>query len=252
MCERYAGLHRQRGTRALPRRRAHLGLRSPGLRRRGRDLDEVRARLPLVVEEHLGWLRQHGVALPTPSGHHVVEEVEASDHAASGGEFCFAADRLPLPAGELEAAIPRMDFARADLLAAVTGVPDAVLDWQPDIAAMSAVDAWAPEARTIRGIVEHVLQLEAYYRTSLQDGVGEGIFSSVSDAASERQRTLDTLRSLGDGDRSRVFRPIRPSRATPEEWTVRETHPARRLARAGPHRRRSCSDAPGCCSGSRR
>ena len=101
-------------------------------------------------------------------------------------------------------------------------MPDAVLDWVPPLSSVAQFDAWAPEARTIRGIVQHVLQLETYYRAGLADGASTGIFERVGTPQEERERTVALLRSLDDEARSRVYRPVRPGRSTPEDWTVRK------------------------------
>jgi len=187
-------------------------------------LDEaaLAATLPITIAEHLAWLSRHGERLESRTGWRVVERLDGRDYERVGGEFCLDADRAALAPDELERLIRRMTFARAGLLAAVDGLPDALLDWQPPLSAMRSVDPWAPEARTIRGVLEHVLQLEAYYRDGLRDGPSSGIFSPVSDPTTERALTLDLLRALDDATRSRVYRPTRPSRDHAEEWTVRK------------------------------
>jgi hypothetical protein len=123
---------------------------------------------------------------------------------------------------ELERLITLMTWSRGDLEAALDGLPDALLDWAPPTSSIASTDTWAPEVRTIREIMTHVLQLEIYYRDALRDGAAKGIFEAPGDPASERQRTFEQLRSLDDGARSRVYLPVRPSRTTPEEWTVRK------------------------------
>jgi hypothetical protein len=192
----------------------------PGCLVGGRDHEEIAARLPLVVAEHGAWLRSHGEAGVEPGPWRVTETVDARLHEATGGEFCFAADRTPLSRADLEGASARMEHARADLLDEVGRLPDAVLDWCPPETTVAAFDTWAPEVRTMREIVTHVLQLEAYYRDGLRDGPAAGIFESVADPATERALTIARLRALSDAERRRVFRPLRPSRHMAEEWTA--------------------------------
>jgi hypothetical protein len=194
----------------------------PGCIAGGPDIEAIGRLLPLVIAEHVAWLRQHGVHTDVLTMWDVVEQVDGSAFASAGGEFCFAWERTPMTAEELEHGIARMEYARADLLDAYQHLPDAILDWAPSAVDTSSFDAWAPEARTIRGIVEHVLQLEVYYRDSLRDGPAAGIFEHTGDPATERATTVALLRSRTDGERSRTYRPTRPSRSVAEEWTVRK------------------------------
>ena len=115
----------------------------------------------------------------------------------------------------------RLQYAREDMLEVLVTLPVPVLDWLPSIAPVSP-DAWAPEVRTIREIVAHVLQLGVYYRDALRDGPASGIFEQVSDAAHELELTQVVLRGVDRRERSRVFRPVRPGRSVPEEWTIRK------------------------------
>jgi hypothetical protein len=198
------------------------GIDLPGLVAWGRDRDELGAHLELALSSYLAWLRLHGEDAGDDIKWEAIETIDGSTLAATGGEFCFAAERARLSRDELERGITRMAFARDGVMAEVDGLPDAVLDWEPPASAMALLDAWAPEARTIRGIVEHVLQLETYYRAGLADGDAAGIFERVGAPHEERERTVALLRSLDDGARSRSYFPVRPGRSTPEEWTVRK------------------------------
>ena len=198
------------------------GLDLPGVVAWGGDLDELGAHLRLVLSDHLAWLRQHGEDAGDDVTWDAVETIDGTALAATGGEFCFAAERASLADAELERGITRMAFARDDVMAEVDGLPDAVLDWEPPLSSIALIDAWAPEARTIRGIVEHVLQLETYYRAGLADGRAAGIFERVGAPHEERENTVALLRSLDDDARSRSYFPVRPGRSAPEEWTVRK------------------------------
>jgi hypothetical protein len=194
----------------------------PGCVVGGRSMAEIQALLPLVIAEHVAWLNGHGEKVGEPGQWGVVETADARALAATGGEFCFGDERQPLTRDELERGIARMDYARVDLLAAVDSLPDVILDWEPPRSTVSTFDPWAPETRSMRGIMKHVLQLEAYYRDGLRDGEAAGIFGSVDSPSSERARTAELLWSLTDDERGRVFRPQRPSRGVSEEWTVRK------------------------------
>lgn len=193
----------------------------PGCIAGGRDIYALGRLLPLVIAEHGAWPR-HGEQIETLPSWEIVEQVDAGAFAGAGGEFCFGWEQAPLTAEELERGIARMQYARADLLDACLHLPDAILDWAPTVVDTSSFDAWAPEARTIRDIVEHVVQLEIYYRDSLHDSLARGIFERTGDPAAERAHTVALLRSLMDDERTRTFRPIHPSRDVAEEWTGRK------------------------------
>lgn len=188
----------------------------------GRNVGELSQTLPLAIAEYATWSRGHGESVDDSCEWEIEEEVDGKRLTGTGGEFCFDADREPLPRAELEVAVARMEHSRADLLDAAAGLPDVVLDWTPPQSATASVDPWAPAIRTIREILTHVLQFEAYYRAGLCDGNAGGIFERVGEPAGERSQTLALLRALPDGERGRVYRPVRPSRHEPEEWTVRK------------------------------
>ena len=187
-------------------------------------LDSV---LPLAIAEHVAWLRAHGEQADSPGGWEIAETIDGEALASTGGEFGFAYDRAPLSRDEMDVLIARMTWSRTDLLAAVEGLPDPLLDWAPPRSAFGPFDAWAPEVRTIREITGHVLQLEAYYRDGLRDGPAMGIFEAVGDPAVERARTVEQLWGMSDEERSRGWMCVRPGRSVAEEWTVRKV--ARRI-----------------------
>jgi hypothetical protein len=193
------------------------------------DLDALDGALRLSIAEYGAWLRQHGDpdagdarATDDGGGWEIVERLDARDFAATGGEYLFDADRASLDDGELAVLLRQMAHARDDLTAAVAHLPAAILEWEPPATAIGQADPWAPEPRTIGGIVEHVLQLEVYYRDSLRDGPAKGIFERVGEAEAERRTTVDALNSLPAAERARVWRPVHPSRTAEEEWTVRK------------------------------
>jgi hypothetical protein len=194
-----------------------LGL--PGCVTGARDENELSGRLPLAIAEHEAWLRKHGEAVEVSEAWEIVER---ADVGSISREFCFDSERVGPSRDELERDIACMAYARSDLLASVDGLPDIVLDWAPPSSAYKSFDAWAPEVRTIREIVTHVLQLEVYYRDGLRDGPSIGIFERVDDPAFERNGTVELLRSLDDEARGRSYWPVRPGRDEAEEWTVRK------------------------------
>jgi hypothetical protein len=185
------------------------------------DLDALRGPLDVALAEHVAWLRHHGMDAESDGAWRITEEVDGMALAATGGEWCFDADKQPLDERELRSMLDAAGFTRDDLRAAVDGLPDALLDWDPPVKVVHA-DPWAPEARTIRGLVRHVLQLEIYYRGSLRDGPAPGIFEAVGDPHSEHRTTRTLFEEMTPEARSRVYRPVHPSRKEPEDWTARK------------------------------
>lgn len=193
---------------------ARVGAGPPGCATGVDDLDALDGALRRSVAEYGAWLREHadpdagdaGAADDANDvvGWEVVEQLDAREFAATGGEYLFDADRAPLDDDGLVLLMRRMGFARDELIAAVAHLPAAILEWEPPASAIGQADPWAPEPRTIGGIVEHVLQLEVYYRDSLRDGPARGIFERVGDAEAERRATADALTALPAAERARM------------------------------------------------
>jgi hypothetical protein len=194
----------------------------PGCIGAGATVDALTGPLGLAIAEYEAWLRHHGEQVDDDDAWEIVETIDGRALAATGGEWCFEYDKAGMSRDELETLIRWMQHARDDLVAAVEGLPDVVLGWEPPSSVLTAADPWAQEPRTIGGIFEHVLQLEVYYRDGLQDGPSRGIFERVGDQAAERAVTVELLRRLDDAARSRVYRPVRPGRTASEDWTVRK------------------------------
>jgi DinB family protein len=157
--------------------------------------------LPVVVADYVAWLRHNSVA-PTDDWRvdiDVVEDVRAEDEPAVEGEFCFADDLRPVTTEEIEIGVRMMERSREDLLEAIRGLPDAVLDWRPPLSAMAQVDDWKPQVRTIREIVDDVAASEFYYRSGLCDGT-------------DRDRTGGRPAGYGDAARAAERRASRAQR----------------------------------------
>jgi predicted RNase H-like HicB family nuclease len=191
----------------------------PGCVAGGADRATLESMLPVAIAEHLAWLREHGEPCDESTRWEVAEELTAGQHRQ---DFVFGGDRAPVSDADLDRYLARAEFARADLLAALRGVPDAVLNWAPPDTAFATYDAWAPEPRSIRDLLRHVLQLEVFYRGSLRDGTAPGIVERVGEPGDERRLTVEALRDLAPADRARVFGPLHPGSDTPGEWTLRK------------------------------
>jgi hypothetical protein len=181
--------------------------------------------LPVTIAEHLWWLQHHGndAVVPGALEFDVVEEVRADAVEAADAEFCFDDDRRPLGGDEIADAVRVMEYARTDLLSAIEGLPDAVLDWRPPASAMARIDEWKPRPLTIREIVKDIAGADHYYRTGLRDDTPlPDRDDELHDVSTQRARVISALQSLAPQDRARVFRPQRPWQSTPEEWTARK------------------------------
>ena len=173
---------------------------------------EALARMPVVVGEHLAWLRRHGEEVSNDNSYQV-EVVERVEAPPGRSEPCFAADRVPATQEDVERPIRLMGYARDDLLALVSPLPDRVLDWQP-----------AQEKWSIRGILAHIASAEGYYRTSLLEEQPEREPAEERfDLELQRERAIAHLRSLTEAQRAKVFHPNWPWRDDEdEEWSVRK------------------------------
>ena len=106
----------------------------PGVVVGGKSLREIEVMLPVVIAEHLAWLRNHDERVEEVEGWEIVDRHDPRGSTSAGGEFCFAVDRELLPQHELDQFVTRMEFARADLLDEIATLPEALLDWTPAIA----------------------------------------------------------------------------------------------------------------------
>lgn len=192
----------------------------PGLVAGATAPSKLESAVPLALAEHTAWLNAHGEDGPGGSGWHLTETISGAATTVAGGEFCFSADREPLPPQAFERAARHVRLA-AKGLAASAALPDALLDWMPPGLKLEHTDPWAPDPRTIRGILTHALQLEVYYRDGLRDGTATGIFGAVRTPQEELDATLAVLQ-LAAREPGRSYAPVRPSRTEPDAWTLRK------------------------------
>lgn len=191
----------------------------PGLIAGAPEREGLDAAIPLAIAEYAAWLNSHGMDGPS-TGWRLSEVVTGAETAAPGGEFCFAADCAPLSGEELARAMAHARLAMEDL-ARAADLPDLLLDWLPPGFKVVHADPWAPDPRTIRGILRHALQLEVYYRDGLRDGPAAGIFETVGTPGEEFELTLAAVMRAAE-DSGRVYAPVRPGRHEPDEWTPRK------------------------------
>jgi hypothetical protein len=181
-----------------------------------RGLEEA---LRLAIAEYLAW---EGADRAGTDGWETFEELDGADFAATGGEFLFQWDRQPLTREEAKRWLGLVSLARKELIAVVARMPAELLDWEPPESALGQSDPWSPHIRSARAIARHALELEVYYRESLRDGLAPGIRERVHTPEAEHEGTIARLLDVLGVEPARVFRPTRPGRQAPEEWTVRK------------------------------
>jgi GNAT superfamily N-acetyltransferase len=129
----------------------------------GQDEEVALSRVPSAVGAYASWLGEHGESVPVPHTDAVVvvERVPAAfleaDRDRRELNALFAAERRPATADELETAIRRLDFARADL-APLTDRLDA---WEAEHGPLPADVGAPPEAdaqdeRTSLEVLRHI------------------------------------------------------------------------------------------------
>jgi hypothetical protein len=179
---------------------------------------DVLRRVPGKLDEHLKWLLRHEVQHGDSSGGtEVVERVR-------GDEVLFGPDREPCSTAEIDLAIELLSASRSDLLATVSSLPQAALDWDPPYRAFADWASW----RTIRQILVHIANTEThYYLRSIgyeprrRPATPKGGWEEP--LRQHRDETVLFLRKLRhDPDRARVS-------LGEEQWSVRKV--VRRLVR---------------------
>jgi GNAT superfamily N-acetyltransferase len=129
----------------------------------GQDEEVALSRVPSAVGAYASWLGEHDESVPVPhtDAIEVVERVPATfleaDRDRRERNALFSAERRPATADELETAIRRLDFARADL-APLTDRLDA---WEAEHGPLPAdagarPEADAPDERTSLEVLRHI------------------------------------------------------------------------------------------------
>jgi hypothetical protein len=201
-----------------------LGL--PGCTATVTNAGEIEAALHLAAAEFLAWLSRHGQAVDINSRIEleIVERVDTRSVEAQDGEFCYEHDLHPLADDEIARGLQLMSYARDDLLNAIGGLPDRLLDWRPEKSAMAHIDPWQPAPLTIREIARGIPASESYYRNCLRDGpLADEPDSIAHDLQAQREKTIAAFQSLPAADRGRKFLPQTPWGEKPEHWTPRKS-----------------------------
>ena len=191
----------------------------PGMVAGARDAADLAWQVPLTIAEYRAWLERHGEDGPADGPWAPGAELRPGP-VGTDADPCYPADVAPLSRLGFDRFLRHSGLAQRDL-ARAAALPDALLDWLPKGLTAEHADPWAPDPRTIRGIVTHALQLEVFYRDALRDGPAAGIFEPVGPVEAEQARTIEALQQAASGGLDRVFRPQRGS-GSAAEWTLRK------------------------------
>lgn len=216
----------------------------PGCTVRASSRAEALARLPAAIGDQLAWLRRYGE--PAPPENEPVE-VEVAGESYGFGPFnpgdaaaLLPPDLAPASPEEMETYFRLMAHTRADLLALVEGLPDELLDREPDH------DSWP-----IRRILRHVGNAEEWYISRLvppdtlpPEWEHDDELPLFEFLAMERRTAVDRLRRLTAEERAAVVYPTQWTNHPDEPWTARKA-----LRRAVEHEREHAGQVRGILQG---
>jgi len=194
----------------------------PGCTVRAPSREEALRRLPDAMRAYLGWLKTHGEPAAT-AGQSI--ELEEAGSSTGFGPFdpgnaaaLWPTDREAVSPEDMESALRRMDYARADLLALVGDLPDGLLDWQPD-----------PDAWPLRRVLRHVGHAEKWYTSRLlpeqqlppewEHDEGMPLLDYLG---MTRRTAVACLRQLGPAQRAALVYPALWTEHPEEGWTLRK------------------------------
>lgn len=179
--------------------------------------EETVARAAAEIEGFYEWLCSHGEppGRRGAGGIRVAAAQEVRDFGRSGAAVgFFEPDREPATLVDITTAVRRLGYARRDLLEAVAGLPDAVLDWRPPAG-----------KRTMRENLHHVRNCQGWYltrvlgreaaRSLLPEPWPAETFASLEWVM---RRAVTALLALPEPLRSGVHRAEEPA----EDWTARK------------------------------
>ena len=157
------------------------------------------------------WLEQHG--LPAPPAL-VLDTVQHRAATRAGDHWLnatFDDDAVPVDSDEFFAVLSWLAASRADLLSALADLDDAALNRRP------------PEGRSIREILDHLANAEAWYASRLdpREAGGEVIHYRAGAPSLER---LAAIRDDVESFLRQRFGDLARARSTPqgETWTLRK------------------------------
>lgn len=185
---------------------------------KGPTTDEALSRTPAAIRAYLRFLQRHG-AVVDPGAEvqtTVVEHVTQGQWLGNGDPaLVFQPDLEPLTPADAEQYIQRLEWSRAELLALVGTLTSKQLEAEP-----------GPKQRSIRAMLEHILESEHFYLSALGkiEGMpGSGMIIQQQEGAllewmhHVRAREVARIRSLTLQERSQ------PIIRWKQTWTARKT-----------------------------
>ncbi|MCX7622791.1 MAG: type II toxin-antitoxin system HicB family antitoxin [Thermomicrobium sp.] len=133
----------------------------PGCQFAASTLDELLARAPEAIAQHLAWLRGHGLQAIERSPERFVL-VETAEALPDGRGPLFEGDRRSLSEGELQSALRVGDAALVDLVA----LTERTDGWE------RLPEAARPTGRTPPEILQHVAERDRWYAARLAPDAG--------------------------------------------------------------------------------
>lgn len=194
----------------------------PGCTIRAANRAQALAGLPQAIARHLAWLRRHGEVAP-PADEPI--DIAVSGESSGYGPFApgdmaalLPGEATPITPEEMEPFFRLLHYSRADLLNLIQGLPDDLLDWQPD-----------PSSWSIRRVLRHIGNAEEWYVSRIaapetlpaewqdDEHMPVGEFLDM-----ERRTALDRLRRSSEAERGQVFHPTHWTDHPEEPWTARK------------------------------
>jgi len=171
------------------------GLVHPGFSCWAETESQALEKTPSKLAEYWQLRQRHGLSSPSTA---CVEDVQVEVvERVAGNEILFSSDYQPATCSLIDETVALLDATRSDLLEAIRGLPDRVLDWNPPYRRFRSWARW----RTVRQILTHIANTETHYylpniglRTEIAPAREEGNWDDQ--LVIHRERTLETLNAL--------------------------------------------------------
>ena len=194
----------------------------PGCTARAAAREQVLERLPDAIRDYAAWLRRHGEPLADEADPVEMEVLGESEHIGpfhpGNATNLLPPDLEPIGSAEVEGLLRRMEYARADLLALVSALPDEILDWQPD-----------PERWHLRRVLRHIGNADKWYVSRIvpvaslpPDWERDAEMPLLEYLEMTRRTAVARLRELRGEDAETVFYPAEWTDHPEEGWTLRK------------------------------
>ena len=171
----------------------------------------------IAVIEWTDWLKSHGEGVPDVSDHVEVEvsemlRVDYNPIEAGKPEPLFWSEVTPINKEDLDKTIRLMKHSRSDLMAAVRGITEDCLDWEPP-----------GKPRTIRNCITHIAHVELWYITRLNIELPEeSPESPIKLLDYSRDIVFKCLQNFPERKKKGIFQPRKYQSPVCNLWTARK------------------------------